>query len=68
MCCRYGLKPGSAVLAEEKHQPVYAELVKDYKVCGATCDMPKCVLGSGVRFGAESCCMSSMSIASTVCV
>ena len=30
--CRYGLKPGSAVLAEEKHQPIYAELVKDYKV------------------------------------
>jgi len=29
---KYGLKPGSAVLAEEKHQPIYAELVKDYKV------------------------------------
>lgn len=29
---RYGVKAGDAVLAEEKHQPVYAELVKDYKV------------------------------------
>ena len=29
---KYGVKPGDAVLAEEKHQPVYAELVKDFKV------------------------------------
>jgi len=29
---KYGLKPGSAVLAEEKHQPIYAELVKNYEV------------------------------------
>ena len=29
---RYGVKAGDAVLAEDKHQPVYAELVKDYKV------------------------------------
>jgi adenosine kinase len=26
------VKAGDAVLAEDKHQPVYAELVKDYKV------------------------------------
>ena len=26
------MKAGDAVLAEDKHQPVYAELVKDYKV------------------------------------
>ena len=29
---KYGVKAGDAVLAEDKHQPVYAELVKDYKV------------------------------------
>jgi len=29
---KYGVKAGDAVLAEEKHQPVYAELVKDFKV------------------------------------
>lgn len=29
---KYGVKAGDAVLAEEKHQPVYAEIVKDYEV------------------------------------
>ena len=29
---RYGVKAGDAILAEDKHQPVYSELVKDYKV------------------------------------
>jgi adenosine kinase len=29
---RWGVKPASAILAEEKHQPLYAQLVKDYPV------------------------------------
>ncbi len=29
---RYGLQPSSACLAEERHLPLYPELVKDYPV------------------------------------
>ena len=29
---KYGVLPGNAILAEEKHQPLYAELVDKYEV------------------------------------
>jgi len=29
---RYGLKANDAILAEEKHMPLYEDLVKNYKV------------------------------------
>eukprot|EP01108_Squamamoeba_japonica_P002516 TRINITY_DN2210_c0_g1_i3.p1 TRINITY_DN2210_c0_g1~~TRINITY_DN2210_c0_g1_i3.p1 ORF type:complete len:378 (-),score=220.30 TRINITY_DN2210_c0_g1_i3:388-1455(-) len=29
---KYGLEPSNAILAEEKHMPLYAEMVKDYDV------------------------------------
>lgn len=29
---KYGLKPNDAILAEEKHKPLYKELVSQYKV------------------------------------
>lgn len=31
--CRYDLKLDSAILAEEKHLPLYKELVDNYQVC-----------------------------------
>lgn len=32
---RYGVELNSAALAEEKHMPVYKELVESYEVCNA---------------------------------
>lgn len=30
---KYGLEPNNAILCEEKHMPLYKELVDSYEVC-----------------------------------
>jgi len=32
LCPRYGLDANNAILAEDKHQPIYADVVKDFEV------------------------------------